>query len=357
MLRDVQSHDILALVLPSPNITSLTAAAQSKRKASASSQQRPKGKAPASQQGADPHDSSEDDAAHNGEKPQSVASSERRFDKDAVLSAVETLHRKAPELLPADMLAEWQSWHASAPTTCSEVADAKHPLPLRMPMKCSPSPNEPAPLRAAAQQQQLLTYQNPEGQGYTKDARARDALAAISLKEDDVPVGSTVALRRPPQDEGVANEPGYDTLFYLADVVSVELSDGPKDHVGSREVASLEVHYRMPFRNGKACDDEHRAWHPICVGHHQWAHMCEARGQCVKLRENYALSLRRGTSKYMVVADPLSVFETKIDFTQGGQLSAGSKKRLRTGASTSGMWDERLGIRDAPQRPQKGLKK
>eukprot|EP00966_Prymnesium_polylepis_P048996 1133876-Prymnesium_polylepis.1 len=132
---------------------------------------------------------SDDDSSDEDDRRAPKRSEERRFDKDNVLAAVMELQKKAPDMLPAERAAEWKEWHASVPTQLSQVAAAKRPLPLLMPMKCAAEAAAPARQRQS-EQQQLLTYRNPDGQSYTTTERARDALV---LKCCGAPLSSSHA--------------------------------------------------------------------------------------------------------------------------------------------------------------------
>lgn len=284
------------------------------------------------------------DSSDDEDEPR-AAKEAARFDKDSILGAVRQLRVRASSLLPAEDMQEWVDWHAKAPSKLSEVDASERPLPLKMPMKCLPAAPDRVAVSTVREQEQLMVYQNPGGRVYSKAERERDAQQARQLTEDDLPVGSSVALKR---HAGDPTEPGgYGTVFYIMDILSVELEDdGEVKPEGAepvpRKVTKVTGHYRMPIFRGVGCNNEWRQWKPVCVSFHPYESQCETRRLCVCNRPAGQL---HATSKYMAVdIEPSMIIETKVQFTTTGLLSAGAKHRLGQSAPEKGGWNTRLGV-------------
>jgi len=149
--------------------------------------------------------------------------------------------------------------------------------------------------------------------------------------ESDVPVGSTVAIRRHPSDPW--EPPGYGTQFYIGDVVEVHCAvceaAGGSSSAAERRVASIEVHYRLPMV-GKtmACNDEHKGWMRACCALHPFVAQCERFTRCTETRP-----LGKETSRLSARVEADTIFETKVEFTATSMLKAETKRRIMQGAA------------------------
>ena len=163
-----------------------------------------------------------------------------------------------------------------------------------------------------------------------------------SLKADDVPIGSAVAVRRSSED--CYDAAGYGTAFYIANVKSVHVD------TGDQSVKSIIGHYLLPFsgKRGAACNDETKSWRPGCCRLHQWDELCEKRKACIDCRLPTAT-----TSWLQVELQPEMIFETKLGFTPTNKLNVATKRRIAESAPSPGAWNARLGLPPAGQQPAK----
>mgnify|MGYP007018243642 CR=1 FL=1 len=244
--------------------------------------------------------------------------------------------------------ADWRAWAASVPQRLSDVPRDARPLPLVMPVKFSARKRDQPQQAAPAPQPQieLMTYRNPGGSSYTKKARDRNATAARMqhrLLASEISEGCAVAVVR----EGAidpSDPPGYGTPFYIGDVVKIHLkpvaststSGDSSAAPATREVAKLDLHYRIPMCKSKFCDDVKRPFKLACVGKHEWNHGCEKRKACVQKREQGAT-----TSRHFAQVEAGAVFEANVQLLESGALSAPSKKRL---AERDPKWAPLLGV-------------
>jgi hypothetical protein len=88
-----------------------------------------------------------------------------------------------------------------------------------MPNKCLPA--GAATVVEARVQRELITYSNSDGRSIGKTTLARDADATRPLYEHDVKLGSTVAIKREPIDPMKLGPGGYNTPFYIGDVIGI----------------------------------------------------------------------------------------------------------------------------------------
>ena len=313
-----------------------------------------------------PPDSSEEEEELHG-KPEPGKQGEPgalRFDKHHVISSVRKVQSTMPSLLSDEDVASWTEWLESTPAALEDVHARDRALPIKMPMKCSaarpPAAVAPPPPR---EQKELISYKNPEGgrgapptlasthprihpprphcpthhgpaptaAAYGDGQLKREALQLKPLTESDVPVGSTVAIRRHPSDPW--DPPGYGTHFYIGDVIEVHCAvceaAGGSSSAAERRVASIEVHYRLPMvGTTKACNDEHKGWLPACCALHPFTGQCERRNSCVGSRP-----LGKDTSRLSARVEADTIFETKVELTSTSMLKAETKRRIMQGAA------------------------
>lgn len=159
----------------------------------------------------------------------------------------------------------------------------------------------------------------------------REALQRKPLMESDVPVGSTVAIRRDLTDPW--KPPGYGTHFYLGDVLEVHCAvseaAGGGSSAAERRVAAIDIHYRLPMvGKTEACNDEHKGWLRACCALHPFDAQCERRLKCTSRRQPGKLTSRLGAR-----VDADTIFETKVELTATSLLKAESKRRILQGAA------------------------
>jgi hypothetical protein len=222
----------------------------------------------------------------------------------------------------------WHAWHTSAAEKLSELPAPSRALPLTMPMKCTAAAG-PALENARGPKPELITYNNPGGRTFTKEQRTREAASmAKALTKADVPVGSCVGVKREPADP--MEPPGYGTPFYVAEIMSVNLSE-------SDDVSNLTVQWRMPKFNGLFCDDITRPLGLACVALHEWSPSCEASAACKRKR-----AVGAETSRFIAVLDPEMVFETNLKLTPA--THALTKKTKELLAESNSEWRAALGV-------------
>jgi hypothetical protein len=237
--------------------------------------------------------------------------------------------------------AAWRQWAANVPHRLQDVPTEHRALPLRMPMKYMEAPGDSGLSAEAVERPQveLMTYKNPGGQHYSKDELLRDAVAGQSraVLASELSVGCSVAIKRDASDP--REPPGYDTPFYIADVLEIQTSGAGSSSTGGAEVKSLVVNYRMPAFNGAFCDDPRRPFKPVCVAMHEWGSGCERRHMCVSRRPQ-----GQTTSRLVATVDVQTVFEFNVPLVVSGALSAKAKRLL---AQTEPSWAEALGVPSA----------
>jgi hypothetical protein len=133
---------------------------------------------------------------------------------------------KMPAFFGPQEKREWKEWLATTADHIDQVPKAERKTTCPMPMKCLPAdaPIQDAPPRM---QLQMLTYQNQDAGDYaSKEELQRDLDAKSALSSDDVPIGSVVALWRG-YDWEAAHIPGWDTPFFVADVIKVNPNTYP----------------------------------------------------------------------------------------------------------------------------------
>lgn len=291
------------------------------------------GSAPA----ADSSDDEDAPAAANRRAPRP----KQTFSKDRVYEALcgDTVHSvqsHLPSYMSHDVRADWIQWRDNVPQALHEVPAHQRALPLLMPLKHTarvPQPTE----HDERQQRELMTYRNPGGQAYSKAERHRDALASKRLRVSEVPVGTTVCLRR--HDEDPWTPAGYGTPFYVGHVLEIE-EEPTTTSSSDPEVKSLLVHYRVPVYKGKLCDDVSKPLRLACVGLHQWDPSCERRGTCINARPSGAT-----TSRMTVRAPAETVFEAGATLLANEALSKQSKLNL---LQTDKSWRSALGLKPEP---------
>ena len=250
----------------------------------------------------------------------------------------QSLQARLPShFVDSEVADEWGQWLESVPEHLAEVPAPQRAVRLRMPMKhnADQSAVVQAPAAARPQQKPLMTYRNPHaGTSYAKDERERDALYAQPLRVSELPLSSTVALRRSTEDP---YEPaGYGTPFYIADVLEVELGAAGTS-TADPPVAALTVHYRIPSKSSRFCNDVRRPFLLACHAGHPWDAGCETRRTCKRMRPEGA-----DMSKYTPRVEAATIFEAGIELTRAKQaLSMSTRKRL---AKTDPSWCEALGV-------------
>jgi hypothetical protein len=286
------------------------------------------------------------DASAGGQKNGSMRNeSARGLDPSGVQSFLRMLERQdrlGPDFLSDDDKNDWDAYLGSVPRSAAESMDARALLPVRMPPKCRPrAASSAGPSGTSIEQTEIISYSNSGGgRQFQPGERQRQHAAKAPLLVHQVPVGSTVAIRRD-RDILLDSTPGYGTVFYLGDVV--ELVSNP-----SGTVSKLTVHYRMPQgKDGLFCNDMTKAWNLACHAHHMYDRHCERRTAC-KLAATRAGS--QG-SRFTYECDAAEVIETGILFNdKSNTLKAESKKRLCQSAPMAGEWDAQLGVSSKKQK-------
>ena len=141
----------------------------------------------------------------------------------------------------------------------------------------------------------------------------RDNDANKPLVAGDITVGSTVAFKR--VQGAPTGVPGWDTPFYIGDVLSIELEPEPASSSGSssprpaRAITRVRVHHRMPRFGSGHDDDVNRPWALVCNGgaSHPWTAASERRTNlCVPAE----LKGKQDAAKSTDLVDPCAIFET-----------------------------------------------
>ena len=229
-------------------------------------------------------------------------------------------------------IAEWDQWASTTPATLDAVSKSDWPLPIKMPRKCV----QPTQGRTHAaedperKQTEIIAYNNVGGRRFTSDARKRKAVETRSLKRDEVDIGSTVLIKR---EEGEGDKPpGWDTPFYLGDVVDVDLSGDT--------VTQVTVHYRMPTFGSDFVNDATRAWKRACHGLHTWDRKCERNAECKAEAEKAGSE----TAAFQAVLSADTILSTGVVLTGKQHISAPSKRQIAECAPEVGAWNSALGI-------------
>ena len=281
-------------------------------------------------------DSSDDEPAAAKAADGAARRHKAPFSKDHIFEAVcgdgaqSVASRLSTHFNDDQVRAEWAGWHANAAERLADVPSQRRALPLRMPMKCNAQarPDEP---REEREQHNLMTYKNPGGTRYSKDALQRDAKATRRLRASEVPVGCTVGLRR---DDGDPWTPaGYGTPFYVGDVLERDLDEA------EQVVTHVLVHYRMPTFQRQFCNDVTKPLKLACVALHEWDSGCEKRRACTACRPPGA-----ATSRMTVRTTADTLFEVGIDLVQSGALSMQARRNI---CSTDESWRAALNLRDS----------
>lgn len=296
------------------------------------------------------------------------------FDKNRVLRAV--LGREAPgargtkdenakgcaQHLPSfftdEVQQRWLDWAARTPSTLSDVPEEHRLRKCEMPQKCLPV--GAAIMVEARVQRELLTYSNLDGRCIGKTTLARDAEALKPLYEHDVKIGSKVALKREPMDPTNKGPGGYNTPFYIGDVLGINYVAGSdvmamvlhapegaacssqSATVRPRRIESLKLHFRMPLSRLKFNDDVQKPWALACHGLHMWSKACEQRGEC--RRAAMAATGSASETAMMYVAEAAELMEADVSFTKSNQLTNKSRERLAEHGPADGSWQTLLGI-------------
>lgn len=261
----------------------------------------------------------------------------RGLDPTAVkgfLKMIQQSDRLGPEFLTDDERQQWDEWLDGTPASAEDSPDGRTLFPLLMPAKCLPRTTVPGSSAGpSSSQQEIITYSNAGGRQFGRADRQRQHALLKPLLAADVPVNSTVAIRRGPVRQ--PGPPGYNTPFYVGDVVSVNTVDA-SGHVGE-----LEIHFRMPQAgDGLFCDDLKKPWNLACHALHTYHRSCE-RGKACR-----AAATKAGSedSRFTYKCHADEVFETKLAFNESGTIKAETKKRLAGSAPENGAWNARLGI-------------
>ena len=264
------------------------------------------------------------EATHEEHSERQDTDRERGLDKAAVkefvLSTLVRDDRLGSEFLTDVEKQQWEQWLASEPDSAAQVSRADWPLPIQMPRKCVPrqaggSRGE----TSVSAQQEIIAYSNSDGRQFSRAARSRQYEQSRRLSASDMPVGSTVAIKR---GEQVIRQPGYGTPFYLGDVLEVQA--GPDGYV-----ESFQLHYRMPVGAGQLfCDVLSHSWRLACHAHHVHDGQCKRRVAC---REAAA---KAGSNDTRITHSGVwqEVLETQMAFNKSGTLKVESKRRIAQSA-------------------------
>ena len=328
-------------------------------------------------------------AAASGAAPAASARKKPLFDKNRVLRAV--LGREAPgargtkdenakgcaQHLPSfftdEVQQRWLDWAARTPSTLSDVPEEHRLRKCEMPQKCLPV--GAAIVVEARVQRELLTYSNLDGRSIGKTTLARDAEALKPLYEHDVKIGSKVALKREPMDPTNKGPGGYNTPFYIGDVLGINYVAGSdvmamvvhapegaacssqSATVRPRRIESLKLHFRMPLSRHKFNDDVQKPWALACHGLHMWSTACEQRGECRRAAKAATGSASETAMVY--VAEAAELMEADVSFTKSSQLTNKSRERLAEHGPADGSWQTLLGILGSvhQQKPSKRIRR
>ena len=261
-----------------------------------------------------------------------------------------------PSFFTKEVKDDWKEWaRETPPDHLDELPEAERKYKCPMPMKCNPpgeKPREAAPRR----QDELITYQNTGGRGGTKKGDLQHNLdARNAFVEGDIAVVTTIAINRGSEfkPEGKA---GWDTPFFIADVVRVELGEAPPSSSDGpavrRPVTGVVAHYRMPHLRADFHDDIKKPWLLVCNGGHKWDEGCQTRRPCKSCAKVAGQESPKMTERF----DPAMVFELDVKLKSSGALTIGTKERL----AQWGPWHVELGLPDPseakkPKKPRHKL--
>ena len=267
---------------------------------------------------------------------------ERGFDAKAVkdfLAKIQRPDRLGPNFFTDDERQQWQDYFDQQPLTAEAASDAATLLPVQMPRKCLPRTAAAGSSGAdSSTQQEIISYSNAGGRQFQPADRQRQHASSKPLRSADVPVDSTVAIRRTEPASGGTFVGGYQTLFYVGDVLEATCgADGV--------VQKLLIQYRMPQgRDSLFCDDMTKPWNLACLAQHRYDGKCK-RGVACK-RAALAAGQAEDDSRFVYTCDAAEVFETQLSFNDSRTLQAKCKKKLVESApeGEAGVWRKRLGL-------------
>ncbi len=315
-----------------------------------------------------PYDSSDQDEPAPA-LPKRVQRKKPQFDSAAVLRAVlgsaktsgsaevKGVKQHVPAFFGRDIEDRWEAWSQRTPNHLSEVP-AEQQQRCLMPGRCLPAD---APVEQVARvQAELITYSNTAGRRVVRTQMQRDNDANKPLVDGDITVGSTVAFKR--EEGATTGVPGWNTPFYIGDVLSIELEPEPASSSGSssprpaRAITIVRVHHRMPRYGCKHCDDVLRPWMLVCNGgeSHPWTAACDLRTNlCVPAK----LKGKEDAAKMTDLVDACAIFETALDLTATGALRQGTKERLAEHGPPGSSWHDLLKVGPKqPPRKKRGRK-
>ena len=275
-------------------------------------------------------------ARAEGQEPE-AAQADRGLDPKAVkefLAMIQRRDRLGPDFFTDDERQQWDDWLDNQPASAAEAVAAAPLLPVQMPPKWQPRASGSSGVGASTSmvQQEIITYTNAGGRQFGRADRQRQHEAAKPLVLADVPVGSTVAIRR--DSQSISYPPGHDTPFYVGDVVGAAARE---DGV----VETVTIHWRMPQgADGLFCNNLQKPWNLACHAGHNYNRLCDHRVVC----REAAAAAGSQDSKFTYTCQVAEVFETKLLFNKSGTIKAESKKRLAQSAEPEGAWDARLGL-------------
>ena len=281
--------------------------------------------------------------------------------------------QRLPSFFPPEVQQRWVDWAARTPSTLAEVPEEHRLRQCRMPNKCLPA--GAATVVEARVQRELITYSNSDGRSIGKTTLARDADATRPLYEHDVKLGSTVAIKREPINPMKLGPGGYNTPFYIGDVIGITFvassdvmvvcapegapaSGSQPAAVLPRRIESLKLHFRMPLSRNKFHDDVKKPWALACNGLHEWTKACEQTGECRRAAKAATGSVTATEMVYVAEADEL--MEADVGFQKGRQLTSKSCERLAEHGPADGSWQALLGLPprgSAQQKPSKRIRR
>ena len=198
-----------------------------------------------------------------------------RFQKKRVrefISQLQQPNKLGPTFFSDDDVKEWDSWNNEVPESLGEVQPRDHPLPLMFPAKCIQVSDGAGSSGAGGHpaRAELISYANARGRSLSVVQRQRQFEQTAIMTEDDLPVGSRVALKK----GSSINANGYRTPFYIGEVLS-------HSRASNGTVEALLVHYLMPSgAYGLFCDDINRSWKLACVAEHVYSGRCKLTIDC-----------------------------------------------------------------------------
>ena len=115
------------------------------------------------------------------------------------LGMIQRRDRLGPDFFTDDEKKQWDQYLDGVPACAAESADGSNLLPVQMPRKCKPRAAGSAGSATSTGQQEIITYTNAGGRQFQTADRQRQHAASKPLCVADVPVGSTVAIKRDPE--------------------------------------------------------------------------------------------------------------------------------------------------------------